>query len=107
MVAYGENSNVLKGLPTQIAQYDISDATKEEKTEKCSFTMRVNNNIHNVPVLEEVEFVQEWTEEEKIPIKASPPPAPAKDEKKKDEGKDKKEKEKPAETEEKPAEPEQ
>mmetsp|Transcript_3646 Transcript_3646/g.6211 ORF Transcript_3646/g.6211 Transcript_3646/m.6211 type:complete len:84 (-) Transcript_3646:816-1067(-) len=38
--------------------------------------MRVSNNIHNVPCLEEVEFLQEWNEEEKIPIKASPTPPP-------------------------------
>jgi hypothetical protein len=36
--------------------------------------MRVSNNIHNVACLDEVEFIQEWTEEEKIPIKASPVP---------------------------------
>ena len=34
--------------------------------------MRVSNNIHNVACLDEVEFVQEWTEFEQIPIKASP-----------------------------------
>lgn len=34
--------------------------------------MRVSNNIHNVASLDEVEFIQEWTEEEKIPVKASP-----------------------------------
>ena len=62
----------MEGLPTQIAQYVISEATKDEKTEKCSFTMRVSNNIHNVACLDEVEFVQEWNEEEKIAIKASP-----------------------------------
>ena len=34
--------------------------------------MRVSNNIHNVASLDEVEFIQEWTEQEKIPVKASP-----------------------------------
>jgi hypothetical protein len=34
--------------------------------------MRVSNNIHNISQLEDVDFVQEWTEEEKIPVKASP-----------------------------------
>jgi len=61
--------------------------------------MRVSNNIHNVASLDEVEFIQEWTEEEKIPVKASPvtPPAPPKAEAK--------DAEKPAaEGEEKPAE---
>jgi heat shock protein 4 len=80
LVAYEDSANILPGLPRQIAQYDISEATKGEKTEKCAFTMRVSNNIHNVPQLDEVEFVQEWTEEEKIPVKTQPSPAPKKDE---------------------------
>lgn len=75
----------MEGLPKQISKYDISEATKDEKTEKCSFTMRISNNIHNVAQLDEVEFVQEWNEEEKIPIKASPitatPPPKKEDEK--------------------------
>jgi len=40
--------------------------------DKYWFTMRVSNNIHNISQLEDVDFVQEWTEEEKIPVKASP-----------------------------------
>ena len=85
IVHYSEKANLMEGLPTQIAQYAISEGTKDEKTEKCSFAMRVSNNIHNVACLDEVEFIQEWTEEEKIPIKASPVPTvpvPPKDEKK-------------------------
>lgn len=35
--------------------------------------MRVSNNIHNVACLDEVEFCQMWTEEEKIPVKTMPP----------------------------------
>lgn len=82
MVHYAEGANLMEGLPTQIAQYGISEGKKEEKTEKVSFTMRVSNNIHNVASLDEVELIQEWQEEEKIPIKASPvtPPAPPKPE---------------------------
>ena len=52
--------------------------------------MRVSNNIHNVACLDEVEFIQEWTEQEKIPIKASPvtqATPPKKEEEKKDEEK--------------------
>jgi hypothetical protein len=47
--------------------------------------MRVSNNIHNIACLDEAEFCQEWTEEEKIPIKASPitVPPPKKEEEKK------------------------
>lgn len=38
--------------------------------------MRVANNIHNIASLEDAELAQEWTEEEKIPIKASPVTTP-------------------------------
>ena len=66
----------MEGLPIHIARYDIGEGKKDDKTEKTSFTMRVSNNIHNVACLDEVEFIQEWTEEEKIPIKTAPPPTP-------------------------------
>lgn len=112
MVHYADNASLMEGLPSQIAQYSISEGKKDEKTERVSFTMRVSNNIHNVASLDEVEFIQEWTEEEKIPVKASPvtPPAPPKAAEPKDgaqpaaEGEEKPaEGEKPAEAE-KPAE---
>lgn len=74
MVHYSDGAAVMQGLPSQIAQYNVSEGKKEEKTEKCAFTLRVSNNIHNIACLDEAEFVQEWTEEEKIPIKASPVP---------------------------------
>lgn len=72
MVHYSDNAQLMHGLPNQIAQYDISEGKVDEKTEKHSFTMRVSNNIHNIACLDEVEFIQEWTEQEKIPVKASP-----------------------------------
>ena len=68
--------------------------------------MRISNNIHNVACLDEVELIQEWTEQDKIPIKASSvtiPPPPKKEEEKK-EGEQPAEGEKPAEGEQKPAE---
>ena len=74
MVHYADDAHVMKGLPSQISQYDIGEGKKDEKTEKTSFTMRVSNNIHNVACLDEVEFIQEWTETEKIPIKNTPVP---------------------------------
>mgnify|MGYP006109642299 FL=1 len=78
IVHYSDKAELIEGLPTQIAQYNIGEGKKDDKTEKCSFAMRVSNNIHNVACLDEVEFIQEWTEEEKIPIKASPVPTPPK-----------------------------
>ena len=86
MVHYSNDAKMPEGLPPQIAQYDITDGKKEDKTEKFSFTMRVSNNIHNVACLDEVEFIQEWKEQEKIPVKASPVtvPPPKKEEEKKE-----------------------
>jgi len=86
MVHYADAATLEAGLPNQIAQYNIKEGEKDEKTEKCSFIMRVSNNIHNLACLDEAEFVQEWTEEDKIPIKASPVTAtpPKKEEKKAD-----------------------
>lgn len=49
--------------------------------------MRLSNNIHNICELEGAQLVQEWKEEQKIPIKKSKP-APSKpsaEEPKKDE----------------------
>lgn len=71
-VHYSENAAITEGFPTQIAMYQIGEGTKKEKTEKAGFTMRVTNDIHNIPRLDEVEFTEEWTEFEKIPVKASP-----------------------------------
>jgi len=86
MVHYSEGADIMKGVPTQIAQYEIGEGKKGEKTEKTSFTMRVSNNIHNVACLDEAEFIQEWTEMEKIPIKASPVTVPPKKEEEKKDG---------------------
>lgn len=59
------------------------DETK--KIEKFAFMMRVTNNIHNVAALDDSELVQKWTEEEKIPVKASPvTPVPKPTEEKKE-----------------------
>jgi len=105
LVHYGDNAHLMEGLPKNIAQYDISEGKVADNTEKYSFIMRVSNNIHNVACLDEVEFVQEWTEEEKIPVKTAPPPTktPPKSEEKKDEKAGEGEG-KPAEGEGKPAE---
>jgi hypothetical protein len=90
LIQYSEEAEIPEGIPKQIAQYDISEAKKEDKTEKCSFTMRISNNIHNVPQLDEVEFVQEWTEEEKIPVKVQGTSAAKTEEKKQEQsGEDK------------------
>ena len=46
--------------------------------------MRLSNNIHNVCELESAELIQEWEEEEKIPVKMGPSNPPPKQEEKKE-----------------------
>jgi len=56
--------------------------------------MRVSNNIHNIAILDEAEFMQTWTEEEKIPVKhggTKAPPKPKEEPKAEDKKEDKKE----------------
>jgi heat shock protein 4 len=111
MIHYADDAQLLEGHPKQIAQYDIADGTKQEKTEKCSFTMRVTNNIHNVACLDEAELVEEWTHEDKIPIKTKndkpPTVTPPPEDKKEGEAEKEGEKKEEAPAEEKPAEPEE
>jgi len=80
LVNYADTAEVLAGLPKQIAQYQIPEGTlsKDKSIEKFAFIMRVTNNIHNVAALDDAELKQQWTEEEKIAVKASPivPPKP-------------------------------
>lgn len=85
-IHYADGANIAQGQPSQIARYEIKEGKKEDKTEKTSFTMRVSNNIHNVACLDQVEFCQMWTEEEKIPCKLMPtaPDAKPAEEKKAD-----------------------
>lgn len=73
MVHYSDKASIMEGLPKQIALYNVGEGKKNDKTEKCAFTLRVSNNIHNIACLDEAELMQEWTEEEKIPVKSSPP----------------------------------
>ncbi len=83
MIHYSDTATLMTGLPNQISKYEIGESKVDDKTEKHSFTMRVSNNIHNVASLDEVEMTQEWTEQEKIAIKASPitsTPPPKKEE---------------------------
>jgi len=85
----------------------------KKQIDKFSFIMRVSNNIHNIAELDEAEICQEWTEEQKIPIKSGPSIPPPKTEKKEgteeakkegEEMKDEKEPEQPPAPEQKPAE---
>ena len=88
LIKYNEGADILPGLPKQIAQYRIQEGKLDESKDlaKYSFVMRLSNNIHNICELEGSQLVQEWKEEQKIPVKngASIPP-PKKEEPKKEE----------------------
>ena len=89
---------LLPGLPDTIAQYKISKGKKKhadvEGGSKTKLTIRVRNNIHQIPELESVVMSESWTELEKIPIKvAKPAPAKKPEEKKEEEKKEEKKEE--------------
>lgn len=75
LIHYSPGTQLLAGVPSQIAQYKIKEA--KPKHEKFSFILRVSNNIHNIACLESAELQEEWVEEEKIAVKKDIP-APAK-----------------------------
>lgn len=77
LVHYSESAPILAGLPREVAKYKIKEA-KPKHNEKVAFILRVSNNIHQVPCLESADLQEEWTEEEKIPVKRDIPAAPAK-----------------------------
>ncbi|MFS8159735.1 MAG: Hsp70 family protein, partial [Candidatus Roizmanbacteria bacterium] len=77
LVHYVPGAPVIQGIPTQVAQYKIKEGTP--KHDKYSFILRVSNNIHQIPCLEGVEIVEEWEEDEKIPVKKDAVPPPKKD----------------------------
>ena len=69
MIHYSQGVNIAQ--PVQIAHYKIKDGVP--KHDKYSFVFRVSNNIHQIPCLESAELQEEWTEEEKIPVKKDIP----------------------------------
>jgi hypothetical protein len=77
LVHYSDSVHLIPGIPREVARYVIKEG--KNKHEKFSFILRVSNNIHQIPQLESADLQEEWTEEEKIPIKkdAPPPPKPA------------------------------
>ena len=77
LIHYTQGTALLPGLPTQVAQYKIKEVNPK-KGDKFSFVLRVSNNIHQIPILESSELVEEWEEEVKIPVKKDVPAQPAK-----------------------------
>jgi hypothetical protein len=72
-----DQSEILSGLPDQIAQYLVKAGKPKHADNpiggsKVKFQFKVCNNIHQIPCLESTELIEEWTEEEKIVIKKTP-----------------------------------
>lgn len=88
-IDYSDTAQLMAGLPTTIAQYDVSRGTRKHADVCYSSTklaIRIKNNINQIPELERVEMTELWSEEEKIPVKTGvpTPAAPPKEEAKKD-----------------------
>ena len=74
-IDYSDEAQLLNGLPSTIAQYQVSRGTRK-KTEvpggsTTKLAIRIKNNINQIAELATVEMTECWTEEEKIPIKTS------------------------------------
>lgn len=85
LIAYSPNADVLPGLPTQVGQYLVKNgkplhANNKLGASKVKFQFKVCNNIHQIPVLESTELIEEWTEEVKVAVKKAVPVAPTKTE---------------------------
>lgn len=116
-IDYSDEAQLMQGLPSTIAQYNIARGKRNKADVPGSSTklvIRVKNNINQIPELDRVELTENWTEEEKIPIKTSggKKPAAAEAPKEGEEAKDKDaaapaEGEQPAAAEAPPAEPEE
>jgi heat shock protein 4 len=67
--------DIMKGLPSQLAQYKINSGSlkHEDKKSTCEFVIKVGNNLNQIAVLESAELSEKWTEIEKIAIKKSNP----------------------------------
>jgi len=88
-----EKCDLVEGLPDQIAQYKIHGGEQKKGDNplggsKIRFKMKISNNIHQIPCLDESELQESWNEEEKIAIKKpkAAAPAPPKEEAKPAEG---------------------
>jgi heat shock 70kDa protein 4 len=94
LISYDINKQaILKGLPDQIAGYQIKNGKPKHADSKhgnkVKFTMRIVNDLNQIPRLGGADFTEEWTEEVQVPVKkpVAPKPAePAKPEEKPAEG---------------------
>lgn len=75
LVHFSDAAQILPGLPREVANYNIKEG-KQKHNDKVAFILRVSNNIHQIPQLESADLQEEWTEEEKIPVKKDVPAPP-------------------------------
>lgn len=74
LLHYNQDPNnlaqLMKGLPTQLASYEISEGTLKhsDRESKGEFVIKVENNLHQIACLHSAELAETWTEMEKIPI---------------------------------------
>jgi len=62
---------LMKGLPTQLAQYKISAGSLKHEALNSTheFVIKVGNNLNQISVLESAELSEAWVENEKVAIK--------------------------------------
>lgn len=60
----GGLAQLMKGLPNQLASYQISEGKFKhtDKESKSEFIVKVANNIHQIVCLESAELQEKWTE---------------------------------------------
>jgi len=79
---YADGAEILPGLPTVIAQYTVAGAKlKQEGSDAHSYELcyDIENTLHQIPVLKEVNIIEKWQVEEKIAIKKPAPVVPPTD----------------------------
>jgi hypothetical protein len=82
IIHYTKTDDILKGLPDQVARYIVKAGKQKDGHQKLSqykhkFQFKVCNNIHQIPILESSELIEEWQEEVKIAIKKPVATTPA------------------------------
>ena len=82
LISYDTNKQpILKGLPDQIAGYQIKNGKPKHADSKhgnkVKFTMRIVNDLNQIPRLGGADFTEEWTEEVQVPVKKPVAPKPA------------------------------
>jgi heat shock protein 4 len=90
-IDYDQTTPQLQGLPLTISQHKISKGKRAKADvpgSKVRLVIVLSNNHNQIPTLFDVKLVENWQEEEKIPIKTGPPKAaaPPKEEKKAEDG---------------------